>query len=155
MQVALAVATTLGLISLTQAGSGITDQNWNVLAYDIMPAAQPGGHGYGPAIVNAVRAQPGVAGVQAADTSQMTYHGQAPVRLRCPGPSYIYDPLTPGRWLTAQDERSGAPVIIAGEAAARLWHLHPGSRVTLTATTGPDAADRIAVAIRPQRTTTQ
>lgn len=44
VQVALAVATTLGLISLAQAVSGTTDRSWNVLAYDITLATQPGGH---------------------------------------------------------------------------------------------------------------
>ena len=76
VQIALAVATTLGLVSFAQAVSGITDRNWNVLAYDITLGAQPGGHGYGPAVVSAVRAQPGVTGVDATDTSQMTYRGQ-------------------------------------------------------------------------------
>jgi len=76
VQIALAVATTLGLVSLAQAVCGITDRNWNVLAYDITLGAQPGGHGYGPAVVSAVRAQPGVTGVDATDTSQMTYRGQ-------------------------------------------------------------------------------
>ena len=111
VQVALAVATTLGLISLAQAVSGTTDRSWNVLAYDITLATQPGGHGYGPAIVNTVRAQPGIAGVQAADMSQMTYRGQTLYGLGIPAPSYIYNAVTAGRWLTAQDERTGAPVI--------------------------------------------
>ncbi len=146
VQVALAVATTLGLISLAQAVSGITDQNWNVLAYDITLAAQPGSRGYDPATVNAVRGQPGVAGVQAADMSQMTYHGQTLYAFGVPAPSYIYDPLTSGRWLTARDERTGARVIVAGEAAARLWHLHPASRVTLTTAGGPVTYTVIGVA---------
>ena len=146
VQVALAVATTLGLISLAQAVSGITDQNWNVLAYDITLAAQPGGRGYDPATVNAVRGQPGVASVQAADMSQMTYHGQTLYAFGVPAPSHIYDPLTAGRWLTAQDERTGARVIVVGEAAARLWHLHPASRVTLTTAGGPATYTVIGVA---------
>lgn len=146
VQVALAVATTLGLISLAQAVSGTTDRSWNVLAYDITLATQPGGHLYGPAIVATVRAQPGVAGVQAADMSQMTYQGQTLYGLGIPAPSYIYDAVTAGRWLTARDERTGAQVIVAGEAAARLWHLHPGSRITLTTAGGPVTFTVIGVA---------
>jgi putative ABC transport system permease protein len=146
VQVALAVATTLGLISLAQAVSATVDRSWNVLAYDITLAAQPGGHGYGPAIVNTVRAQPGVAGVQAIDTAEMTYQGQTLYAWGLPAPSYVYDAPTAGRWLTAQDERTGAPVIVAGAAAARLWHLSPGSTVTLTTAGGPVKVTVIGVA---------
>ena len=120
VQVALAVATLLGLVSLGQAVSQVTNQSWDVLDYDITLTAQAGGHDYGPAIVGAVRAQPGVAGVEAIDESEMSYRGQTLYALGVHATSFIHETLTAGRWLSAQDERSGAPVMVAGSAFARL-----------------------------------
>jgi len=72
----------------------------------------------------------------AAASMTMRWIGQMPVgpagsllRLRRAPPR--------GRWLTAQDECTGAPIIAVGDAAARPWHLRPGSTVTLTTAGGP------------------
>ncbi len=137
VQIALAVATLLGLLSLALAVSEVTDQSWNVLDYDITLAAQPGGHLYASSVVNEVSALPGVAGVEAADWSQMTYRGQTLYAFGVHASSFVHEPLTAGRWLTAQDERTAAPVAVVGSGAARRWHLHLGSRVSLTAAGGP------------------
>ena len=114
---------------LGQAVSQVTNQSWDVLDYDITLSAQTGGHDYGPAIVDAVRSQPGIAGVEAIDESEMSYRGQTLYALGVNANSFIHETLTAGRWLRAQDERADAPVMVAGSAFARLEHLHPGSRV--------------------------
>ena len=137
VQVALAVATLLGLASLGLAVSQVTDQSWNVLDYDITLAAQTGGRQYGGAVVDAVAAQPWVAGVEAADESQMTYHGQTLYAFGVHARSFVHEPLTAGHWLTPAEERRGTSVIIAGSSFARLEHLHPGSKLTLAAAAGP------------------
>jgi len=137
VQIALAVATLLGLLSLALAVSEVTDQSWNVLDYDITLSAQPGGHLFDPAIVNLVRAQPGVSGVEAADWSQMTYQGQTLYAFGIHPETFVREPLTAGHWLTPQEMRSAASVAIVGSAAARLWHLGTGSRVTFTTASGP------------------
>jgi putative ABC transport system permease protein len=132
VQVALAVATLLGLLSLALAVSEVTDQSWNVLAYDITLSAQPGGRLYTPAVVADVRAQPGVAGVEPADWTQLTYRGQTLFAIGVHARSFVHETITAGRWLTPDDERADSRVAIIGSAAARRWHLHPGSRVSLT-----------------------
>ena len=94
VQVALAVGTLLGLVSLGQGVSQVTNQSWGVLDYDITLTAQAGGHDYGPGIVDAVRSQPGVAGVEAIDESQMSYRGQTLYALGVDATSFIHEPLT-------------------------------------------------------------
>jgi putative ABC transport system permease protein len=145
VQIALAVATLLGLASLALAVSQVTDQSWDVLGYDITLSAQTGGHDYGTAAVNTVRAQPGVAGVEAADWSDMTYRGQTLYALGVHARTFVHEPLTAGRWLTAQDERTGARVIIAGSAFARIEGLRPGSKVVLTTAAGPVAFSVVGI----------
>ncbi|HLI72310.1 MAG TPA: FtsX-like permease family protein [Acidimicrobiales bacterium] len=137
VQIALAVATLLGLLSLTLAVSETTDQSWNVLAYDITMSAQQGGNWFSPAVVNQIRTQPGVAGVEAADWSQLAYKGQTLYGLGVPAHTFIREPLAAGRWVNARDEASGANVAIVGSAVARRWDLHPGSRLTLASAGGP------------------
>ena len=137
VQIALAAGTLLGLLSLTLAISQVTNQSWNVLDYDITLSAQTGGHLYGASVVNQIRAQPGVAGVEAADLSQVTYHGQTLYVLGVHAHSFVREHLTAGRWITAQDEASRADSAIVGSAAARRWHLQPGSRVSIATQSGP------------------
>ena len=137
VQIALAAGTLLGLLSLTLAISQVTNQSWNVLGYDITLSAQTGGHLYGASVVNQIRAQPGVAGVEAADWSQVTYHGQSLYALGVHARTFVREPLTAGHWITAQDEARRADVAIIGSAAARRWHLQPGSRVSVTTQSGP------------------
>jgi len=135
-QIALAVATLLGLASLALAVSQVTDQSWNVLAYDITLSAQQGGNLFGPSLVNDVRSQPGISGVEAADWSQMTYHGQTLYALGVHAHTFVHEPLTAGSWFTTQDEHRSAEVAVVGSAIARRWHLQPGARVTLNTAGG-------------------
>ena len=145
VQIALAVATLLGLLSLALAVSGVTDQSWNVLDYDVTLSAQPGGHLFDPAIVNLVRAHPGVSGVEAVDWSQMTYKGQTLYALGAHADTFVREPLSAGHWLAPQDVRTAASVVVVGSAAARLWHLDPGSEVTFTTADGPETFRIIGV----------
>jgi putative ABC transport system permease protein len=144
-QIALAVATLLGLLSLALAVSQTTDQSWNVLDYDISLSAQQGGNWFGPAVVSQIRAQGGVAGVEPADWSQLTYQGQTLYGLGVHARTFVREPLTAGRWMNARDEASGANVAVVGSAAARRWDLHPGSRVTLKGASGPFTVTVIGV----------
>jgi putative ABC transport system permease protein len=137
IQVALAVGTLLGLVSLATAVAQVTDQSWNVLDFDIWLAAQPGGHLYSPSVANDVGIQPGVSGVEAADFSEMTYHGETLYAFGVHAGTFIREPLTVGRWINVHDEAAKADVAIVGSAAARRWHLHPGGRVSLTTSAGP------------------
>ncbi|MGP8208712.1 MAG: FtsX-like permease family protein [Acidimicrobiales bacterium] len=136
VQVALAVATLLGLVSLGHAVSQTTKRSWAVLDYDITLLAETGGHWYGAGIVSAVRSQPGVAAVEAVDESQMSYKGQTLYALGVHASSFIHETLTAGHWLTPAEEVAAAPVMVAGSAFARLEHLHPESRVTVRAAAG-------------------
>lgn len=137
VQVALAVATLLGLLSLALAVSRVTDQSWNVLDYDIGFSAQQGGSLYTPAVVDTIRSQPGVAGVEAVGWSEMTYQGQTFQGLGVHPTTFVREQLKAGRWLTAQDEASQADVAVVGSAAARRWHLRPGTELTITTAGGP------------------
>jgi putative ABC transport system permease protein len=137
VQIALAVATLLGLLSLGLAVTRTTDQSWNILNYDITLATQTGGRPYSPATVHAVGAQPGVSGVEAAYLSQMGYQGDTLYAWGLHANSFVDEPLTAGRWLASQDETSHPPVVVVGSALARKWHLHPGSTVTFKAAGGP------------------
>jgi putative ABC transport system permease protein len=136
VQVALAVGTLMGLLSLAMAVSQVTDQSWNVLNYDIGSSAQMGGDLYGPSVINTVRAQPGVAAVEPADWSQMSYHGQTLYGLGVHADTFVKEPLRNGRWLSASDEASRADVAVVGSAVARRWNLHPGSRLTVATAGG-------------------
>ena len=98
VQVALAVATLLGLVSLGHAVSQTTKRSWPVLDYDITLSAEAGGHWYGAGIVSAVRAQSGVAAVEAVDESQLSYKGQTLYALGVHAP-FIDETLTAGHWL--------------------------------------------------------
>lgn len=51
--------------------------------------------------------------------------------------TFVREPLTAGHWITTQGESSRADVAIIGSAAARRWHLRPGSRVSVTTQSGP------------------
>jgi putative ABC transport system permease protein len=137
VQVALAVGTLLGLLSLAVAVSQVTDQSWNVLEYDVTLSAQAGGNPYSSSVINEIRGQPGVAGVEAADWSQMSYQGQTLYGLGVHADTYVREPLSAGRWLSASDETTQADVAVVGSAIARGWHLHPGSRLTVTTAGGP------------------
>jgi putative ABC transport system permease protein len=145
IQVALAVATLLGLMSLALAVSQVTNQSWNVLDYDITMSAQPGGTLYNPAVLSVVRAQPGVAAVEAADWYQTTYQGQTLYTLGVHAHTFVREPLTAGRWFSPQEQQSGAKVAIVGSDAARRWHLRPGSRVTVTTAGGSVAFTVIGI----------
>lgn len=100
-------------------------------------SAQQGGSLYTPALVDTVRSQPGVAGVEAASWSDMTYQGQTLPGLGVHPATFVRETLKAGRWLTAEDERSQADVAVVGSAAARRWHLRPGSQITVTTAGGP------------------
>jgi putative ABC transport system permease protein len=136
-QIAVAVATLLGLLSLALAVTQVTDRSWNVLDYDITLSAQPGGHPYDASVASEIGAQPGVLGVEAADWSQVTYHGQTLYALGVHAQTFVREPLTAGRWLNAEDERTGANVAVVGSAAARRWHLRPGSAISAITSAGP------------------
>jgi putative ABC transport system permease protein len=145
VQVSLAVATLLGLMSLALAVTQVTDQSWNVLDYDLSLSTQPGGSPYGASVVTAVRSQPGVAGVELADSYKMTYRNETLYALGVHADTFIREPLAAGRWLSRQDERTRARVAIVGSAAARTFGLHPGSTVTVTTAAGPVAFTVIGV----------
>jgi putative ABC transport system permease protein len=145
VQVALAVATLLGLMSLALAVSQVTDQSWDVLDFDITLNAQPGGTLYGSAVVEQVRAQPGVAAVEAADWYDMTYQGQTVYALGVHADTLVREPLAAGRWFSPGEQQAGAKVAIVGSAAARRWHLRPGSRLTITTPAGPVAFTVVGV----------
>ncbi|HTW09472.1 MAG TPA: ABC transporter permease [Acidimicrobiales bacterium] len=137
VQVALAVATLLGLISLGHAVSQTTKQSWAVLDYDVTLTSQSGGQWYGPAVVSSVRHQPGVAGVEAVDESQMSFAGQTLYELGVHSSTFIHETLTSGHWLSPAEERADASVMVAGSAFARLEHLHLGSQISVRAAAGP------------------
>ncbi len=136
VQIALAVATLLGLMSLAVAVTRVTDQSWNVLDYDITLSTQPGGDLYDSSMVAGVASQPGVAGVEAADWYQVTYKGQTLYALGVHARTFVREPLSAGRWLTSLDEQRQADVAVIGSAAARRWHLRPGSRLPITTAGG-------------------
>ncbi len=137
VQVSLAVATLLGLMSLGLAVSDVTNESWNVLAFDVTLMAQPGGHLYSPSDVALVRAQPGVAAVEAADWYRFTYRGLILDALGTHARRFVDDPLAAGRWVSATEERDAARVAVVGSAAARQWALHPGSQLTVMTAAGP------------------
>jgi putative ABC transport system permease protein len=145
VQIALAVATLLGLLSLSLAVLRVTDQSWNVLDYDITLAAQSGGHSYTNAVVDAVRRQPGVSGAEAVDTSSMTYRGHGLYAWGVHADSFVHEPVAAGRWLTPQDEAGGLPVAVVGSAVARQFHLHPGEFVSLDTAGGPAPFEIIGI----------
>jgi len=134
IQIALAVATLLGLMSLALAVSQVTDQSWNVLAYDITLSGQ---QLYGPSVVSEIRAQRGVAGVEASDWYTVAYKGQTLDAFGVHANTFVREPLVAGRWLSQKDEVTKARVVIVGSAIARLWHLQPGSHMAATTPAGP------------------
>lgn len=137
VQIALAVGTLLGLLSLAVAVSRVTDQSWNVLNYDIGLSTQMGADLYSPPVVDGVGGQAGVAGVEAAYWSQMSYRGQTLYGLGVHARTFVREPISSGRWLSSSDEANKSDVAIVGSAAARRWHLHPGSRLTVATAGGP------------------
>ncbi len=145
VQVALAVATLLGLLSLALAVTQVTNQSWNVLDYDITLSAQPGGHWFSPTAIRQLGHQAGVAGVEAADWSQMAYQGQTLYGLGVHADTFVREPLAIGHWLTVDEERAAAPVAVVGSAIARRWNLQVGSHVTFTTAGGPQAFQVIGV----------
>jgi hypothetical protein len=60
----------------------------------------------------------------------MDYRGETLYAWGLHGNSLVDEPLTADHWLSAEDGNQHAHVIIVvGSAAARTWHLHPGSTV--------------------------
>jgi putative ABC transport system permease protein len=137
VQVALAVATLLGLLSLGLAVSRVTDQSWDVLDYDLTLSTQPGRPQYAPAVLDEVRAQPGVAGVEPADWVQASYRGQTLYALGVHAATFVREPIAAGRWLAPQDERGDGDVAVLGSAIARRWHVGVGTHLTVSAARGP------------------
>ena len=140
-EIPVAVATLLGLMSLAAAVSQVTDQSWNVLNYDITLS----GSLYGPSVVSEIRAQKGVAGVEAADWYEVTYQGETLDAVGVHASTFVREPLVAGRWLSRQDEISKARVVIVGSAIARRWHLQPGSHLSVMTPAGPLAFTVIGV----------
>lgn len=145
LQVSLAVATLLGLMSLGVAASDVTNQSWNVLDYDATLSVQPGGALYGPAVVREIRAQPGVAGVEAADWYKVSYRGTTLYALGVHAHTFVHEPLAAGRWLSVAEEHSAARVAVIGSAVARKWNLQPGSIVRISTASGPTTFKVIGV----------
>jgi putative ABC transport system permease protein len=136
LQVGVAVATMLGLMSLGTSVTNTTEASWNSYRWNIasgslLSAALP------PSTQSLVASVPGVAQVQAQLRNYVKLDGKDSQVWALPDKPFYSFHLASGRLLTAADQRSQARVVVVEQNIARVTSTHLGQQVELSTAAGP------------------
>lgn len=144
-QVALAVATALGLLNMAIAFTRTLDDSYAILAWDASVYAPPAAPPLDADARRIAAEAPGVAQVEPVLQNVVEYNGE-PFTTWGFTDTPLYRPdLRSGRWYSAEEARNGAAVAVAGANLARERSLEPGDTITLRTAGGDVAVDVIGV----------
>jgi putative ABC transport system permease protein len=136
LQVAVAVATMLALMSLGTSVTNTTQESWNSYRWNITAFSLLGG-ALPPNTQTLIASLPGVAGVQPQLRNYVKLGGKDSQVWALPDrPMYSFH-LASGRLLNSADTRSRARVLVIEQNIARATSTRLGQRVELSTASGP------------------
>jgi putative ABC transport system permease protein len=135
-QIALAVGTLLGVLALMNSVTTTTEAAWNQLHYDLDLNTVVGKQLDADA-EQLIRGTPGVATAQPVLMNMVKAAGKDAFAWGLP-PQPMFDrKVLAGRWFTAAEEATAAPVTVIAENIARELGAEVGDRVQIGTASGP------------------
>ncbi len=136
LQVALAVATLLALLSLASGVTKTVQASWRAYRWNIWVGSQTD-QPLSPSVGRLINSTPGVARTQPVLVNSVKLAGQEGTAWALPDqPMYSFH-LISGRLLSAADARARARVVVVEQTIARASSTHVGQRVWLATASGP------------------
>jgi putative ABC transport system permease protein len=136
LQIAVAVATMLALLSLGTNVGSTTRESWNSYRWDIGAGSVLSGT-LPPGTQALIASVPGVARVQPQLRNYVKFHGKQSQAWALPDkPFYTFHPVS-GRLLSPADTRTQARVVVVEQNLARASNTHLGQRIELSTAAGP------------------
>ena len=137
-QVTVAVALAIALFAVGETVATATAAVHDAQQFQIEVDAGNGAPPFGGRAVSIAAATPGVTGAEPLiDNLNVELRGQQYSAYGL-GPSTLYRyQLSSGRWFTAADTATSAPVAVLGQAVAQAVHAHAGQRLTVLTPAGP------------------
>jgi putative ABC transport system permease protein len=134
-QVTIAVGLAIALFGVGETVASATAALHNALRFQI--EADAGNTPFDARAVSIAAATPGVTRVEPLIESNVQLQGQQHSVFGL-GPSTLYGyKLTSGRWFTAADTATSAPVVVLGPEVARAVGAHVGQRLSVVTSEGP------------------
>jgi len=135
VQVALAVATLLAVLSLVAGVTRTTAAVWDDMRFDVMLNATTGKQ-FDERAEELARTTPGVALVQAVLLNDIKFQGNDATVWGLP-PRPLFQPeVTVGRWFSPEEEATAAPVTVVQESLTAMTGTGVGDTVTLETAAG-------------------
>jgi putative ABC transport system permease protein len=135
-QIALAVGTLLAVLALINTVTATTNAVWNQARWDIeldtVVGTQLDTHAD-----RLIRATPGVRRAQPVLTNLIKFDGKDAFLNGYRGRPLFETPISHGRWFTAQEAATHAPVAVIATNLARTTGTQVGEQVTLQTAAGP------------------
>ena len=136
-QVTIAVALAIALFAVGKTVAAATAAVHDALQFQIEVDAGNGAPPFGARAVRIAAATPGVTRVEPVIENEVELRGQEYYAFGL-GPSTLYRyELSSGRWFTAADTATSAPVAVLGPAVARAAGAHVGQRLVVLTPAGP------------------
>jgi putative ABC transport system permease protein len=136
-QVAIAVGLAIALFGVGETVASATAGLHNALRFQIEADSGNGAAPFDARAASIAAATPGVTRVEPLIESNVQLRGQQySVFGLDPSTAYGYK-LTSGRWFTAADTATSAPVVVLGPAVARAVGAHVGQHLSVVTSGGP------------------
>ena len=136
LQVGVAIATMLALLSLGTSVGNTTQASWNAYRWNIGAGSLLGG-ALPPSTQALIASVPGVAHVQPQLRNDVKFRGKDSQVWALPNqPMYRFH-LAAGRLLDATDARTAARVLVVEQGIARTTSTHLGQHIELSTAAGP------------------
>ena len=136
LQIGVAVATMLALMSLGTSVNDTTQASWNSYRWNIAAGSLLSG-ALPPNTQSLIASVPGVARVQPQLRNYAKLDGRDSQVWALPDKPFYSFHLVSGRLLTAADQRSQARVVVVEQNIARVTSTHLGQRIQLSTAAGP------------------
>jgi putative ABC transport system permease protein len=135
-QVTVAVALAIALFAVGKTVAAATAAVHDAQQFQIEVDADTGAPPFGGRAISIAAATPGVTRAEPLIENNVELQGQQYSAYGL-GPSTLYRyQLSSGRWFTAADTTTSAPVAVLGPAVARAVHAHVGQRLTVLTPAG-------------------
>jgi putative ABC transport system permease protein len=136
-QVTVAVALAIALFAVGETVAAATAVVYDAQQFQIEVDAGNGAPPFDGRAISIVAATPGVTGAEPLIENNVGLEGQQYMAYGL-GPSTLYRyRLSSGRWFTAADTATSAPVVVLGPAVARAVHARVGQRLVVLTPAGP------------------
>jgi len=136
-QVIVAVALAIALFAVGETVAAATAAVYNAQQFQIEVDAGNGAPPFDGRAISIAAATPGVTGAEPLIENNVGLQGQQYIAYGL-GPSTLYRyRLSSGRWFTAADTATSAPVVVLGPAVARAVHTRVGQRLVVLTPAGP------------------